>query len=381
MMGTKDKVRLQEIAHKYLQGKLSREDKMEFDHWFNQIPVEPIEVSPSYAKQEDAHRKIILKRIKKEVETSRPRTIKMWRNIAAAMAIILTIGIGLLFLRHQQTSSERTVQTMQDKTVPGKNMATLTLSGGRKLVLSNTIDEKLLKETGVEVQKAKNGQLIYKQIDHKNADHLIYNTLATSRGQQYQLILPDGSHIWLNSGSSVKFPVSFAGLKERKVFITGEVYFEVSKDQQRPFRVISEGQQVTVHGTHFNINGYQDEPESKTTLLEGSVDINGTLLKPNQQAVLGKDELKVIPVDAENVIAWKDGYFRFSNESLESIMRKVSRWYDVEVVFEDPSLKNTEFGGVMTKYTTVSKVLEMLELTGEVSFVLKGKKIVVKNKN
>jgi uncharacterized protein YlzI (FlbEa/FlbD family) len=305
----------------------------------------------------------------------------MWRNIAAAMAIILTIGIGLLFLRHQQTSSERTVQTMQDKTVPGKNMATLTLSGGRKLVLSNTIDEKLLKETGVEVQKAKNGQLIYKQIDHKNADHLIYNTLATSRGQQYQLILPDGSHIWLNSGSSVKFPVSFAGLKERKVFITGEVYFEVSKDQQRPFRVISEGQQVTVHGTHFNINGYQDEPESKTTLLEGSVDINGTLLKPNQQAVLGKDELKVIPVDAENVIAWKDGYFRFSNESLESIMRKVSRWYDVEVVFEDPSLKNTEFGGVMTKYTTVSKVLEMLELTGEVSFVLKGKKIVVKNKN
>lgn len=379
-MGTKDKIRLQEIAHKYLQGKLSREDKMEFDHWFNQIPFEPIEVSPLYAKQEDAHREIILKRIKKEVKTSRPRTIKMWRNIAAAMAIIFTIGIGLLFLRHQQTRPENTTRIMQDGTIPGKNIATLTLSSGRKLILSDAIDEDLIKETGVEVQKAANGQLIYKQIDHKNIDHLTYNTLTTSRGQQYQLILPDGSHIWLNSGSSVKFPVSFAGLKERKVFISGEVYFEVSKDQRRPFRVISEGQQVTVHGTHFNINGYQDEPESKTTLLEGSVDINGTLLKPNQQAVLGKDELKVIPVDAENVIAWKDGYFRFSDESLESIMRKVSRWYDVDVVFEDPSLKNTEFGGVMTKYTKVSKVLEMLELTGEVSFDLKGKKIIVKNK-
>jgi len=381
MIKTTDKVRLQEIAHKYLQGKLSKEEKIEFDRWFNQMTVESIEVSPSNAQHEDAHREAILKRIRKEIEASRPKTLKMWRNIAAAIAIILTIGIGLLFLKYKQSGQENSIQTVQDSTVPGKNMATLTLSNGRKLELSNTVDEKLLKETGVEVQKAANGQLIYKHVDHKNTDHLTYNTLATFRGQQYQLILPDGSHIWLNSGSSVRFPISFAGLKERKVFLTGEAYFEVSKDKLKPFRVISDGQEVTVHGTHFNINGYKDEPESKTTLVEGSIDINGTLLKPNEQALLGKNKLQVIPIDAENVIAWKDGYFRFSDEPLESIMRKISRWYDVDVVFEDPSLKSIEFGGVMTKYVKVSKVLEMLELTGEASFDLKGNKIIIKKKN
>ncbi|NQX39636.1 FecR protein [Pedobacter steynii] len=380
MMEKTDEIRLQEIAHKYLQGKLNKEEQTEFDDWFKQITVEPIELFTPYAKDEYAHRQVIFKRIKKELGINRPRIATMWRRIAAAAIVILTIGLGLLFIKYREIPPG-IAKIIHDETIPGKSTATLTLSNGQEFALSDAVDETLLKKTGTEVYKTINGQLIYKQKNKISTAHLAYNTLTTSRGEQYQLILPDGSHIWLNSESSVQFPASFSGLKERKVLITGEAYFEVAKDKSKPFRVVSDGQLVTVHGTHFNINGYKNEPETKTTLLEGSVDINGTLLKPEQQAILDKNEVKVISVDTKNVIAWKNGYFNFSDESLESIMRKVSRWYDVDVIFQDQSLKNIEFGGVMTRYTKVSEVLEMLELTGEVSFGLKGKKIIVKNNN
>jgi transmembrane sensor len=381
MAKSADKIRLEDLAHKYLMGTLSKEEQQEFDHWFNTTNEEPIAVPDVLAEDKEAHRLAILKKIRKELDAEAPRKITLWRNIAAAAAVVFVVGLTALFyLKYQQRPEPIDTNSLASDIAPGKNAATLTLADGKKIVLSGLKDGRLLAQAGVEIEKRADGQLIYKQKDAGTTVKPDYNTLTTSRGEQYQVFLPDGSRVWLNAASSVKFPLSFGALKERKVYLTGEAYFEVSKDKSRPFRVVSEQQVVTVYGTHFNINSYGDEATVKTTLLEGSVDVNGTLLKPNQQAVLAGGKINVIPVRVENVVAWKNGYFRFSAESLESIMRKVSRWYDDEVEFQNPSLKDVEFGGVVTRYTTISKVLEMLQLTEEASFELKGKTIIVKNK-
>lgn len=381
MAKSADKIRLEDLAHKYLMGTLSREEQQEFDYWFNTTNEEPIPVPDVLAEDKETHRLAILKKIRKELDMEAPRKITLWRNIAAAVAVVFVVGLTALFyLKQHQRPEPGGSDLLASDIAPGKNAATLTLADGKKIALSALKNGELLAQAGVEIEKTADGQLIYKQ---KNAGTTVktdYNTLTTSRGEQYQVSLPDGSSVWLNAASSVKFPLSFGALKERRVYVTGEAYFEVSKDKLKPFRVVSDQQVVTVYGTHFNINSYGDEAAVKTTLLEGSVDVNGILLKPNQQGVLAGGKINVIPVRVENVVAWKNGYFRFSSESLESIMRKVSRWYDVEVEFQNPSLKKVEFGGVMTRYATISKVLEMLELTEEASFELKGKTIIVKNK-
>ncbi|WP_214225438.1 FecR family protein [Pedobacter sp. B4-66] len=362
MTKTTDKTRLQELAHKYLQGNLTKEEKNEFDSWFNQTTDEPLEIHASYANDEQAHQHAIFDRIRKELGIVPPsRLVTLWRGIAAAILVILSVGAGLLYFKSNQPISKQTAKTNKNDIAPGNNQATLTLANGKRILLSSK------------------DQSVYKQVADSRSGQMEFNTLTTTKGEQYQVILPDGTHVWLNAASSIRFPVSFAPSKERKVFITGEAYFEVAKDKTKPFRVVSENQLVTVYGTHFDINGYKDEAGTRTTLLEGSVDVNGTLLKPEHQAINVKGEMKVVSVDTENIIAWKNGYFRFKSETLESIMRKISRWYDVDVEFQSPALKDIEFGGVMTKYVNVSKVLEMLELTGEASFELKGRTIIIKN--
>jgi len=362
MTKIKDKIRLQELAHKYLQGNITRKEKNEMDHWFNQTPDEPLDISPLYAEDENAHRQAILSRIRQELGFARSGTITLWRGIAAAILVVISIAAALFYFKGDQPTTKQTAIVSKHDIAPGSSQATLTLANGKRILLSS-------KEESV-----------YKQVADSKPGQPEFNTLTTARAEQYQVILPDGSHVWLNAASSIKFPVSFSSLKERRVFITGQAYFEVTKDKTKPFKVVSDGQLVTVYGTHFDINGYKDEGRTKTTLVEGSVDVNGTLLKPEHQAINENGKMKVIPVDTENIIAWKNGYFRFKSETLESIMRKVSRWYDLDVEFQSPSLKEIEFGGIMTKtkYVNVSKILEMLELTGEASFEIKGRTVIIK---
>jgi transmembrane sensor len=380
MKEIKDKIRLQELAHKYLQGNLTRKEKNEVDDWFNQTSDEPVEVPALFANDEPAHRAAIFSKIKKELGPKRSGIFTLWRGVAAAVLLICAVGVGILYMKHDQSAVEKTVKIHKNDIPPGSSEATLTLANGKRILLSSVVNTGVLKEAGVEVQKNLKGELIYKQIASGKSTELAYHTLTTAKGEQYQVILPDNSHVWLNSASSIKFPINFAQSKERRVFITGQAYFEVAKDKTKPFKVVSDGQLVTVYGTHFDINGYKDEAGTRTTLLEGSVDVNGTLLKPKQQAINENGVMKVMPADVESIIAWKNGYFRFSGETLESVMRKVSRWYNVDVEYQSPSLKAIEFGGVMTKYVSVSKVLEMLELTGEASFELKGRTIIIKNR-
>lgn len=380
MTKTKDKIRLQELAHKYLQGNLTKKEKNEVDKWFSQTNEEPLEVSGLHARDEEEHKQIIFNRIKEEIGTKRSGVFTLWKGIAAAVFVIFATGLGMWYFKGNQEPVNQMVKVSGNDIAPGNNQATLTLNNGKTILLSSLANGKILKEAGAEVHKNSKGELVYKQLVSGESAELEYHTLTTSKGEEYQVILPDDSHVWLNSASSIKFPINFASSKERRVFITGEAYFEVAKDKIKPFRVVSDSQLVTVYGTHFNINSYNDEASTRTTLLEGSVDVNGNLLKPKQQAINENGGIKIVQVNVEDVVAWKNGYFRFKAETLESIMRKVSRWYNVDVEFQSESLKNIEFGGIMTKYMNVSMVLKKLELTGEASFELKGKTIIIKNR-
>jgi ferric-dicitrate binding protein FerR (iron transport regulator) len=211
-------------------------------------------------------------------------------------------------------------------------------------------------------------------------------SVRTPRGGTYQVVLPDGSKVWLNAGSSLTFPKKF-DKQARVVMLTGEAYFEIAKNPAQPFRVLTIGQHVTVLGTHFNVNAYRDELAPRTTLVEGSVNVSWAnqtaILKPGQQAVMLNKSFKISKVNVDEVLSWKNGKFKFSNESIESLMRKISRWYDVDIEYRGEITKE-KFGGQVSKFSKVSDILEVLQLTGYVHFKIEdptekgaGRRIVV----
>lgn len=293
--------------------------------------------------------------------------------IAASIALIF--GMWTVFSVKEATSGNYITDIN-----PGGNKALLTLESGKKIQLSDT-------KTGVVIDASK---LTYNDGTLINNEASKTFTVSTPRGGTYQVRLPDGSMVWLNAASSLTYRTA---LKEdggiRHVRLTGEAYFEVAKDKEHPFVVSTDKQQVTVLGTHFNINSYTDEASVKTTLFEGSVRVaplsssgnpmleSAKTLKPGMQAINSGNVIEIAAADADLAMSWKIGEFAFKNESLEEIMKKVSRWYDVEVVYEDPKVKRKIFGGSISKFEKVSKVLGMLELTGDVKFKIDDKKILV----
>lgn len=262
---------------------------------------------------------------------------------------------------------------------PGRNQALLTLADGRTVLLDQAHLGLLAQQGGSQVQKTADGQLRY-AASAPTTSQSLYNTLATPRGGQYQLTLPDGSQVWLNAASSLRFPVSFAGA-ERRVELTGEAYFEVAKDARHPFKVAARGAEVTVLGTHFDVQAYDDEPALAATLLEGAVRLGqGTqqaLLRPGQQArCWPQGTIQVREVDVQHAVAWKNGYFVFNDEPIEAIMRQVARWYDVDVRCQG-TLTNKDFNGKISRYKDAADVLRVLELTGAVHFTTEGRRITV----
>ena len=242
----------------------------------------------------------------------------------------------------------------------------------------------IAKQNGYNLKKAGDSSLIYQSSAPVKAALIAYNTLETPRGKQYSVILPDGTKAWLNSASTLTYPTAFKG-KNRSVTMTGEVYFQVVHNNAAPFRVEVGGQTIEDIGTEFNVNAYKDEPYSRTTLIGGSVKVvwnnQQKVLKPGQAAISSTGQmLEVKDANTEAAIAWKNGYFLFDKESLGSIMREVSRWYDVDVDFGDNQLKSEIFWGSVTRYENISAVLKMLEVTGNVHFKIDGRKITVLTK-
>lgn len=334
-----------------------------------------------------------IKEIRKaDVKNSKVRTLQ---RFGLAAAIILMVSAVFYFYQatpeKQMSETVRAKKAIQNDILPGGNRAVLTLADGSQIVLDNAEDGTLTTQGNISVNKSKDGQLVYKvteQTASASSAKPEYNTINTPVSGQYQVVLSDNTKVWLNSGSSIKFPTAFTA-NERLVEIEGEAYFEVSKDKKRPFRVKSDRQLIEVLGTHFNVNAYPDESSIQTTVLEGSVKISAgnenKIVKPGQQNRLSrvKQTMEVVEVDLEEAIAWKNGLFVFDNEEIHSIMRKISRWYGVEVVYQDSNIEE-RFGGTVSRFENVSQVLKILEVTETIHFKIvqgdssgKGRRIVV----
>ena len=308
------------------------------------------------------------------------RSRRLWYQAAAVAAVGLMLG-GLLYFNHQsinKPSADLQVVYTND-IAPGKMGATLTLASGKKIDLSAAASGVIADQEGVSISKTADGKLVYSIKDTKSKIQE-FNTLSTVNGQQYEVILPDGSKIWLNAASTITYPANFAKLNKRKVELIGEAYFEVAKDKSRPFIVRTDRQEVEVLGTHFNVNSYGNENAIKTTLLEGSVRVSDSksqkVLLPGQQSLLTDDVLRVDKVDVDQAVAWKNGDFIFKDEEFNSILRQIARWYNVEIE-NDINKPDLRLSGTISKSKNLSTVLKALEVTGGIKFKIEGKRVTV----
>lgn len=308
-----------------------------------------------------------------------------WKRWAAAAAIVAAVASGGYFVWNNSLSknnAEKTAKhTQTDVLAPATNRAMITLSNGQSIYLDSVASGNLLQQNGVEIVKLADGKIAYTG----TTTEVLYNTLTNPRGSKViDMALADGSHVWLNAGSSVSFPLAFVG-KERRVSITGEAYFEVAKNAASPFIVDVAGKcSVEVLGTHFNVNAYSDEASINTTLLEGSVKVTAQatseskLISPGQQIQLYSNEQLVLNANPriEQVMAWKNGYLNFENADLPMVMRKLARWYDVDIVYEGETPRR-QFGGEIQSDLSLSQVLNILQ-KNNVTFKIEGRKLIVR---
>lgn len=289
--------------------------------------------------------------------------------IACATALVLSIT-----KTHEIPEVARVEKDMHNDVQPGASIAMLKLSDGTTINLEDIGNGKIAQQGNMEVIKLANGEIQYKSAGNSTDKNIVHgsNTVFTPRGGQYQLLLPDGSKIWLNAESSITYPVVFTG-NTREVKITGEVYFEVAKDKHKPFLVFADDTRIEVLGTHFNVNAYKDAGPVKTSLLEGSVKINKQILIPGQAYLNGK----IISTDVDQDVAWKNGVFNFNDQNLSQIMLQLARWYDLEIVFA-AGIPNKQYAGEIGRNLNLSQVLKGLENSG-VHFELQGKRLTVRH--
>ncbi|WP_316794269.1 FecR family protein [Pedobacter frigoris] len=417
-------VNIKELADKFSAGNCTEEELAILENWYLQWKPEDYEMD---SDRLDA----LMKSVWEEMPVhTKDKTIKLWPRVAAVAAAVAMVVFGVWFFNYR---GEILRDALDDKSVvqndvaPGKNGATITLGNGKVIELSDAKsgvvigEDKLAYNDGTEID---NSSLSRSDILLRRAREGLGSprggessagakdmTASTTKGQTYIFTLPDGTKVWLNAASTLTIPSDFSGTESRKVELTGEAYFEVAKNKKRPFIVESNGHEVTVLGTHFNISAYADEGSIKTTLLEGSVSVRhaefisasrnrksalqgrdpdlrqdddsfklgeAVILKPNQQSVVsGSNRISVTNVDAGAFVDWKNGEFIFEGETLESIMRKVARWYDIEVTYAANAPKEFALSGVVSRTRNISAVLERMESTGKVNFKIEGKKVTV----
>lgn len=352
---------------KYQQGNCTEAEKALLEQWYLQLNEDKNDIGMSPEKIESLLADVYSKL--PGHHNAKAKALKLW-TILGAIAAVMFIVLGVFTYRQNKDTASAPLYS--NDIAPGINKAILTLANGKKISLSNT-------KTGIVISENK---LTYNDGSTITGNNTGIQTISTPNGGQYQIMLPDGTKAWLNAASSLTYPTSFVSLKTRKVELSGEAYFEVAKDKNHPFIVQSGKQQVEVLGTHFNINSYADEQATTTTLLEGSVKVSiantkaSQILKPGQQASLSGDNLTVGKADLEEAMAWKNGYFRFNDESITSIMRKLSRWYNIEVQYQG-DVPTGGLNGKVSRYKNISAVLKALESTQVVHFKITGRRITV----
>lgn len=307
------------------------------------------------------------------------------RNWLIAACLLLAAGSGIFWWMQQPATNppvaELSAKPGPTDIGPGDNRAVLVLADGSTVLLDDAAQGELSRQANAVVNKTADGQLVYENQTGSDPAPLIYNTITTPRAGQYRLTLTDGTKVWLNAATSLQFPASFSGT-ERRVKLSGEAYFEVAKNSQQPFIVETPRQTIEVLGTHFNVNAYEEEIATKTTLLEGRVKVatgsSSAVLQPGQQAASGTDAIQVNVADTEEAVAWKNGYFKFNKADIQNIMRQLERWYDVEVEYRG-AVPTDLFVGKINRSENISGVLRVLELS-EVQFKIENRKIIVGNK-
>lgn len=375
------------LYEKSLAGKLSVEEKQLLANYSDEFDLDKHQWDDNLMGDKNQIKNEIFQQISHEIETEERKVVswRVWLVAASIIAVLLTSGI-YFYIQKQDNSSTIIAKTELDNDIlPGSNRATLILSDGSTITLDDAKNGILKKEGNAEINKL-NTSLIYSRSGEKMSSN-VYNTVSTPNGGQYQVQLEDGTKVWLNAASSLRFPIAFTG-KERLVELKGEAYFEVAKNARMPFKINmfseKEGRsmQIEVLGTHFNVLAYANE-NFETTLTEGSVRVSNDaeqrfVLKPGEQSVLtnaGKIEVK--PANVKEALAWKNGLFVFDRENIEGIMKKLSRWYNIEVEYVG-ELTDKEFVGTISRGENLSEVLKMLELTGTVEFDIKGNKVIVR---
>ncbi|MES2276121.1 MAG: FecR family protein [Bacteroidota bacterium] len=383
------------LYEKVLAGKCTPQEEQQLLTYLDDFELQDLPWDAEQMGDKQQTRDTIYRQLHPHINSEQQIRIKpsysIIRWMAAAVAL-LGISFVAYMLYHQPVVQQPAlVKTQQPKplkndALPGGNKAILTLANGARIILDSARKGKLAQQGNTVIGKTANGQIVYDATKMpatpaNNPDAIALNTITTPRGGQYNITLADGTRVWLNAASSLTFPASFTG-KERAVTLTGEAYFEVAKNKEMPFKVQVNKMVVQVLGTHFNVMAYTDERKMVTTLLEGSVKINNgareAVLKPGQQAIAAENDnyLKVQQANLEEAIAWKNGYFLFDNENIQSIMRKVSRWYNVDITYTG-NMQNKDFDGTVSRFKNVTEVLKMLELTGAIHFKVEEGRIIV----
>lgn len=377
---------IEKLIEKYLAGATGPEETAIVEKWYEQVNTNPKQPEPDRIEQykQETH-DFLSVYIRNEIPYAKKyATFYKWM---AAAILLFSLTAAFYFYKHQPTPQLANNQSqLKNDVLPGGNKAVLTLANGHRVVLTGAANGFVAKQAGIVIHKTGEGKLSYQISANANSSITeleAYNIMSTPRGGFYHIILEDGTGVWLNSASSLKYPVIFKG-RDRVVDLTGEAYFEVAKNKAMPFKVNIAGQTVEVLGTHFNINGYTNEPSVKTTLLEGSVKIsagaNTALLKPGEQAAYYPANDKAIKVTAnvniEEVMAWKNGRFIFAEADIQTVMRQLERWYDVDASY-NKNIPSDHFNGKISKNVKLSQVLQVLELSG-VNFKIEGKKIIIK---
>lgn len=357
---------MQDLLKRYLTGDCTQEERAQVELWY-----ELLESKKAAVNEEDLEEDLAEVRTRLVMSFRKKGKQFRYPAVAAAAAILITISIGTYFYFNYRSSgrtpkADKLLSNAAD-IAPGRNIATLQLADGTEIALDDQSNGAIAKAGGNTIYKNGKGQLTYVATESKGEDveTPVSNSLRTPRGGQFQLTLPDGSKVWLNAASQLTYKISKTS-HERLVELKGEAYFEVARDANRPFKVLSKGQVVEVLGTHFNVSSYDDDPSVKTTLAEGAVKIVETykhrnvVLEPGQQATLDSgSRLSVAQVDVSDAIAWKNGKLNFNQSDIYAVARQLSRWYNVDVVFKGKAA-NIRLSGEVYRNTNASKVLEIL---------------------
>jgi hypothetical protein len=393
-----------EVIERYLSGNCTPDEIKEVYQWFRSFDSTPENLAGLSDDEKGIVKEKLFAQITSEINNSNniiqldtnsantqqpeeniePKTYRLWPKIAVAASVMLIISFSLYsILSNQHKVVPEVANTKLHDIAPGGNNAVLTLANGSKIILNNAKKGLLTQQGNVKVSKTTEGQLVYTANGNDaTLGNAKLNTINTPKGGQYQVILPDGTKVWLNSLSYLRFPTNFSG-KTRQVEISGEAYFEVAKNPAKPFIVKSTRTEVTVLGTHFNVNDYADEVFAKTTLLEGSVKIKGKqsigTLKPGEQAVLNEnDEMKIATdVNINEAVAWKNGIFEFNKVDISSIMRQAARWYDINVIYTGKPT-HVLYKGRISRNVNLSEMLTMIKYMG-INYTLEGKNLTIKD--